>query len=264
MPLTTDSSMNSARRRTGTYFHSEASASAPASVRAPQTTWPYAGKLRRQLMAWLLSGLILRVVQDHGEPGDAVQLGCHAGGPFPDAARCIGAGVEAGHGAAGGEGAPAGLNSTGPAQGCGGSRGPRSGRADELIEAGGCVRRRWSSAAGGSTITKARRCFAYWMAMFQVLEATSVVRVSGGMQRTLKRSAWSSSHRPRCCTASDGSAMSSSVIGRALVCGTVRVAVHDARDQRVRAAVQEEVPHRVAERAVGERPPKVRSNSVKL
>ena len=34
------SSMNSARRRTGTYFHSLASWSAPSSVRAPQATVP--------------------------------------------------------------------------------------------------------------------------------------------------------------------------------------------------------------------------------
>ena len=42
--------MNSAVRRTGTYFHSSASWSAPRSVRAPQTTGPMTGNVRRQLM----------------------------------------------------------------------------------------------------------------------------------------------------------------------------------------------------------------------
>ena len=37
-------------RRTGTYFHSLASWSAPSSVRAPHETLPNTGKVRRQLM----------------------------------------------------------------------------------------------------------------------------------------------------------------------------------------------------------------------
>ena len=42
--------MNSASRRTGTYLYSSASASAPRRVRAPQTTRPTSGKVRRQLI----------------------------------------------------------------------------------------------------------------------------------------------------------------------------------------------------------------------
>ena len=42
-------------RRTGMYFHSEAWASAPASVRAPQATLPKTSKLRSALSP---SGLI--------------------------------------------------------------------------------------------------------------------------------------------------------------------------------------------------------------
>src|SRR4051812_35230238 len=43
------SSRKSANRRTGTYFHSDASASLPTSVREPQTTLPAAGEGRRAL-----------------------------------------------------------------------------------------------------------------------------------------------------------------------------------------------------------------------
>ena len=39
-----DDSTYSASRRTGTYFHSEASASSPISVRAPHTTTPSTGR----------------------------------------------------------------------------------------------------------------------------------------------------------------------------------------------------------------------------
>ena len=49
------SSRNRAVRRTGMYFHSEASWSAPRSVRAPQTTRPATGKERRQFTPWGLS-----------------------------------------------------------------------------------------------------------------------------------------------------------------------------------------------------------------
>src|SRR6516162_2776322 len=40
--------MNSAVRRTGTYFHWLASASAPTSVRAPHSTEPYTGNVLKQ------------------------------------------------------------------------------------------------------------------------------------------------------------------------------------------------------------------------
>ena len=43
------SSMNRARRRMGTYLYSSANALAPRRVRAPQTTLPSTGKVRRQL-----------------------------------------------------------------------------------------------------------------------------------------------------------------------------------------------------------------------
>ena len=49
VPLNRDSSINRARRRTGTYLYSSASISAPRRVRAPQITLPILGKLRRQL-----------------------------------------------------------------------------------------------------------------------------------------------------------------------------------------------------------------------
>ena len=37
-------------RRTGTYFHSEPRSLSPCNVREPQTTLPYTGSVRRQLM----------------------------------------------------------------------------------------------------------------------------------------------------------------------------------------------------------------------
>ena len=49
VPRYSDSSRKSAVRRTGTYFHSEARLSAPASVRAPQTTVPAVGNVRSAL-----------------------------------------------------------------------------------------------------------------------------------------------------------------------------------------------------------------------
>src|SRR3569832_677152 len=55
VPRNSLSSRKSARRRTGRYFHSEASWSAPRKVRAPHTTRPITGKLRRQFTASGLS-----------------------------------------------------------------------------------------------------------------------------------------------------------------------------------------------------------------
>ncbi len=62
VPRKSDSSRKSAVRRTGRYFHSEASRSAPARVRAPQTTWPAPGEARRQLTPSGLSRPISRSV----------------------------------------------------------------------------------------------------------------------------------------------------------------------------------------------------------
>src|SRR6516225_2288742 len=51
VPRRSDSSMNSAVRRTGMYFHCDPTSSAPSQVRAPQITGPYNGSDRRQLTA---------------------------------------------------------------------------------------------------------------------------------------------------------------------------------------------------------------------
>ena len=57
------SSMKSAVRRTGMYFHSDARRSSPSKVRAPQTTRPAAGMARRQLMPSGFSSPCFRIGQ---------------------------------------------------------------------------------------------------------------------------------------------------------------------------------------------------------
>ena len=68
VPRNSDSSRNSAIRRTGTYFHSDPRSLSPSSVRAPQTTLPYTGNVRRQLTAVRVQHAVLAVADRDREP----------------------------------------------------------------------------------------------------------------------------------------------------------------------------------------------------
>ena len=92
--------MNSAVRRTGTYFHSLACWSAPTSVRAPQTTLPMTGNVRRALMPSGLRAPLSASLTAHGE-ADPADGGLDARRRLPDAAGGIGPRVDAGDDAAG-------------------------------------------------------------------------------------------------------------------------------------------------------------------
>ena len=90
------SSMNSASRRTGTYLYSSASWSAPRSVRAPQTTRPMTGKMRRQLMPSGLSMPFSASVRFTSRLWTPLERGVEPGRRLPDAALRVGARHDAG------------------------------------------------------------------------------------------------------------------------------------------------------------------------
>src|SRR3954453_24159044 len=69
-------SRNRAVRRTGTYFHSLARASAPARVRVPKLTVPMLGKARSQLIPrWLILHCWRSDMITHGDADAAQQPG---------------------------------------------------------------------------------------------------------------------------------------------------------------------------------------------
>ena len=83
------------------YFHSEASWSAPRSVRAPQTTRPCTGNGRRQLIAARVQLAVLAVCQCCTVRAPTpISAASSTGRRLPDAALGVGAGVDAGDGAA--------------------------------------------------------------------------------------------------------------------------------------------------------------------
>ena len=95
------SSMYSAVRRTGMYFHWMPARRRPQGPRAPDTG-PMTGKLRRQLTPSGLSSPFSVVGHQHRRGRPAGQRGAGPRGRLPDAARAVGAGPDPGHGAAGG------------------------------------------------------------------------------------------------------------------------------------------------------------------
>ena len=93
--------MNRAVRRTGTYFHSLACWSAPSRVRAPQTTVPKIGKVRRQLTPSGLSPPFSRSVSRDGEAARRAGSASVPAGAFQTPRVGVGAGVDPGQRAAG-------------------------------------------------------------------------------------------------------------------------------------------------------------------
>ena len=91
------SSMNSAMRRTGMYFHSEPIWSLPWRVRAPQTTVPYTLKLRMQLTRVGIEDAIFLVGQRHRHSIHARQTGLGAGRRLPHSAIAVRPRVDTGH-----------------------------------------------------------------------------------------------------------------------------------------------------------------------
>ena len=138
--------MKSARRRTGTYFHSEARASEPTNVRAPQDTGPKAVQSER------IQDPVLRIRQSVIQRLHAPQAGFRARRSFPDSSGPVGSGVEAGDNPRIREGAKAVV-----LQRVGGPDAGEIGRGIAVSQACGCgllqpIARRFQGADGGRQI----------------------------------------------------------------------------------------------------------------
>ena len=107
------------------------------SVRAPQTTWPDAGNVRRQLTPSGLSRPFSASVSVHrASSGTPTSVASRPAGAFQTPRVGVGARDHAGDRAARGEGLAGGSPCSGSAAACAGSRAPRSVRSTTVRSAG--------------------------------------------------------------------------------------------------------------------------------